>query len=100
MISLTRSSTVKISTKGLGARPKQNQDSSKTQIRQHQTTRIGRKWLARPFRGGLMMPVSGKISSRFGYRVHPITHVDKLHTGVDIEVNRSERRFTPLLMGW
>ena len=36
--------------------------------------------------GGLSMPCSGRITSPFGYRVHPITHVYKLHTGVDISV--------------
>lgn len=57
-----------------------------SQIRQYQTTRIGRIWYARPFKGGLILPVRGRITSRFGYRVHPITHVYKLHTGVDISV--------------
>ena len=54
------------------------------EIRRIQNTPVGRKWQARAFRGGLTMPVSGRISSRFGYRVHPITGVYKLHTGVDI----------------
>lgn len=34
--------------------------------------------------GSLSLPVSGRITSQFGYRVHPITGVYKLHTGVDI----------------
>lgn len=55
-----------------------------SQIRQYQTTRVGRMWRARPFKGGLVMPVRGRISSRFGYRYHPILHVYKLHTGVDL----------------
>ena len=54
------------------------------QIRQIQSTPAGRARYARTFRGGLLMPVSGSIGSRFGYRVHPITGVYKLHTGVDI----------------
>ena len=33
-----------------------------------------------------MMPVSGRITSGFGYRYHPILGVKKLHTGVDIAV--------------
>lgn len=36
------------------------------------------------FSGGLIWPVYGRITSPFGYRVHPITKVYKLHTGVDI----------------
>lgn len=54
------------------------------QIRRIQRTPGGQARYARAFRGGLMMPVSGRITSRFGYRVHPITRVYKLHTGVDI----------------
>ncbi len=56
------------------------------QIRQYQTTRKGRLSYARKFSGGLSMPCSGRITSPFGYRVHPITHKYKLHTGVDISV--------------
>jgi len=54
------------------------------EIRRIQNTPAGRARFARAFRGGLLMPVNGPISSRFGYRVHPITGVYKLHTGVDI----------------
>lgn len=36
------------------------------------------------YKGGLGLPVGGRITSRFGYRRHPITGVYKLHTGVDI----------------
>ena len=39
------------------------------------------------FRGGLMMPVRGRFSSRFGFRRHPITGVYKLHTGLDISAS-------------
>ncbi len=34
--------------------------------------------------GSLLRPASGRISSSFGMRVHPITGRYKLHTGVDI----------------
>jgi murein DD-endopeptidase MepM/ murein hydrolase activator NlpD len=34
--------------------------------------------------GQLMWPVSGRVSSKFGYRMHPISHVRKMHTGLDI----------------
>ena len=39
-----------------------------------------------PYTGGkLGMPIRGtyRISSNFGYRIHPITHVKKLHAGID-----------------
>jgi len=32
------------------------------------------------------IPVSGKASSGFGYRIHPITHTVKYHYGTDIAV--------------
>lgn len=34
--------------------------------------------------GQLTWPVAGRVSSGFGYRIHPIFHVRKMHTGVDI----------------
>ncbi len=37
--------------------------------------------------GRLIMPVNGRISSPFGYRVHPIFQVRKLHTGIDISAS-------------
>lgn len=30
------------------------------------------------------MPAQGRVSSQFGYRVHPITKVSKLHAGLDL----------------
>lgn len=54
------------------------------QIRRIQNTPAGAKRAAKAFTGGLIYPVSGRITSRFGYRVHPITKVYKLHTGIDI----------------
>lgn len=37
------------------------------------------------YSGGIMMwPVKGKITSPFGYRVHPILKTKELHTGLDI----------------
>ncbi len=57
-----------------------------TEIRAYQNTPRGRAMQARPFVGGLQMPCHGPITSGFGYRMHPITHVYKLHTGVDIGV--------------
>lgn len=39
---------------------------------------------ARVSRGGFVRPVPGRITSPFGYRVHPIFHVRRLHTGLDM----------------
>lgn len=38
--------------------------------------------------GHLILPTPGytRVSSGFGYRIHPILHVKKLHTGIDIPV--------------
>ena len=36
--------------------------------------------------GSLMWPVSGPVLSPFGWRIHPILHVRKMHTGIDIGV--------------
>jgi murein DD-endopeptidase MepM/ murein hydrolase activator NlpD len=33
--------------------------------------------------GALLRPVGGPVTSPFGMRLHPITHVTKLHTGTD-----------------
>jgi len=33
--------------------------------------------------GGLMSPVAGRITSNFGYRVHPILRYSRLHAGID-----------------
>jgi murein DD-endopeptidase MepM/ murein hydrolase activator NlpD len=37
---------------------------------------------------GWPLSVSGRISSPFGYRVHPITGAYKMHTGVDIAASK------------
>ncbi len=55
-----------------------------SEIQRMQSTPLGKAWSNRVFKGGLMMPVRGRLTSRFGYRRHPITGVHKLHTGVDI----------------
>lgn len=36
------------------------------------------------FKGGLVRPASGRLSSRFGYRIHPISKRRRMHTGIDI----------------
>ena len=49
-----------------------------------QKTPEGRERSAKPWTGKFRMPVSGRISSPYGYRQHPIYKVRKLHTGIDI----------------
>jgi murein DD-endopeptidase MepM/ murein hydrolase activator NlpD len=39
---------------------------------------------AKAGKGILLRPVNGAVTSGFGYRMHPIFHVRKLHTGVDL----------------
>ncbi|MBR3721738.1 MAG: M23 family metallopeptidase, partial [Selenomonadaceae bacterium] len=34
--------------------------------------------------GGMIWPLSGPITSEFGWRVHPITGTQKFHSGIDI----------------
>ncbi len=34
--------------------------------------------------GQFVWPVNGRVSSPFGYRFHPIFHVRKMHTGIDL----------------
>ncbi len=34
--------------------------------------------------GSLVWPTSGPVTSSFGWRTHPILHVQKFHTGIDI----------------
>lgn len=36
------------------------------------------------FKGGLVRPAAGRLSSRFGYRIHPISKKRRLHAGIDI----------------
>jgi len=47
-------------------------------------TRGGQARMAKPWKGSLAFPVQGRITSGFGYRTHPILHVRKMHTGLDI----------------
>ena len=56
------------------------------QIRRLQSTPEGRKRVAKTFHGSFMAPCSGRLTCRFGYRVHPITGIYSFHTGVDIAV--------------
>jgi len=62
------------------------QDSRDIQamLRRLQATPAGQKRFAQHFNGSFLRPVGGRITSGFGYRVHPILKVRKFHTGVDI----------------
>ncbi|MGQ9456432.1 MAG: murein hydrolase activator EnvC family protein [Armatimonadota bacterium] len=75
------------------------------EIRRIQSTPAGRARYARTFRGGLALPVYGRITSGFGYRVHPVTGVYKLHTGVDIACSsgtpiRAAEDGVVIIAGW
>jgi murein DD-endopeptidase MepM/ murein hydrolase activator NlpD len=55
--------------------------------------------------GVLAWPVSGSVSSGFGYRIHPIFHVRKMHTGIDISAGmgtsiRAASAGTVVSAGW
>ncbi|MBS1723998.1 MAG: peptidoglycan DD-metalloendopeptidase family protein [Armatimonadetes bacterium] len=51
------------------------------QIRAYMATNGGR---VSPYKGRFILPVNGRFSSPFGYRIHPISHTRKMHTGQDI----------------
>lgn len=44
----------------------------------------GQKRLKTPWKGNFITPVRGRLTSRFGMRVHPIYHIRKMHTGIDL----------------
>jgi murein DD-endopeptidase MepM/ murein hydrolase activator NlpD len=44
----------------------------------------GQKRLAHPWKGGFIYPLRGQLTSRFGMRTHPIYHITKMHTGIDL----------------
>jgi murein DD-endopeptidase MepM/ murein hydrolase activator NlpD len=55
--------------------------------------------------GSLYRPVPGAITSAFGYRMHPIFHVRKMHTGVDMHAGmgtpiRAAESGTVISAGW
>lgn len=59
--------------------------SIEAQIRAYQAARRGSGQAVSPFRGSLLMPISGgRVGSGFGQRFHPILHRMRMHTGVDI----------------
>lgn len=58
--------------------------SIENQILAMQRTPQGKARMAKAFSGKLGLPCSGRITSRFGWRFHPIRKQRRLHTGVDI----------------
>lgn len=58
-----------------------------------------------PWRGSLVRPVVGVVTSGFGYRVHPIFKVVRFHTGIDISASygtpiRAAAGGTVVFSGW
>ena len=56
-------------------------------------------------KGVLGWPVNGEVTSGFGYRMHPIFHVRKMHTGVDISAGmgtpiKAAAAGTVIFAGW
>ncbi|MCC6443003.1 MAG: peptidoglycan DD-metalloendopeptidase family protein [Armatimonadetes bacterium] len=66
------------------AQLEQNSREIEEMIRRLAVTPQGRARMARPWRGGFIRPVNGRITSGFGYRQHPILKRYKLHTGTDL----------------
>ena len=55
------------------------------QIPEAETHEEGEDWSSAPVPGnGWVVPVRGRLSSRYGMRYHPILHRTKLHTGDDL----------------
>jgi len=49
-----------------------------------QRTPEGQDRLTTPWIGRMLRPVEGRISSGYGYRMHPIFRVRRMHTGIDV----------------
>lgn len=59
-------------------------NSVERQILAMQRTPQGKARLSRAFSGNLSLPCGGRITSRFGWRIHPIKKTRRFHTGVDL----------------
>jgi len=61
--------------------------------------------VAKGGKGVLLWPVQGPVVSGFGYRIHPIFHVRKMHTGIDIDADmgspvKAAAEGTVVAAGW
>jgi murein DD-endopeptidase MepM/ murein hydrolase activator NlpD len=61
-----------------------NSREIESMLRRLATTAAGQARQATPWKGHFIRPVAGRVTSGYGYRTHPIFHVTKLHTGIDI----------------
>ncbi len=75
--------------RGLAQMEQESRDIG-VQIRRYQRTEGRIRW-ATPWRGSFMRPVYGAVTSGFGYRIHPILKVRKMHTGIDISAATGTR---------
>ncbi len=48
-----------------------------------------------PVGSGFLWPVNGRLSSLYGFRIHPITGARKLHTGIDIAAPNGREIIAP-----
>ena len=69
----------------------QNSLEIEAMLQRLQQTPEGQERLAKPWTGGLLWPLRGRVSSDFGYRRHPIYRVRKMHTGLDIAASSGTR---------
>ncbi|HRJ26061.1 MAG TPA: peptidoglycan DD-metalloendopeptidase family protein [Fimbriimonadaceae bacterium] len=58
-------------------------DALAAQIRSLQASRRGTRQEVSPYRGSFQRPVSGRITSGFGMRFHPILKQNRMHNGID-----------------
>lgn len=57
-------------------------------LQQMQGTKAGKKRYYAKYTGSVSgLPVNGRITSGFGYRIHPIKKVRRMHTGIDISAS-------------
>lgn len=54
------------------------------QIRAYQAAMRGKGEEVTPYKGSLMTPVKGRMSSGFGMRFHPVLKQNRMHNGLDI----------------
>lgn len=63
-------------------------DKFNEEAKQYEAEILKRQTKTGPYEGGIMqwpVPAYSRINSPYGYRIHPILKVKKLHTGIDIQ---------------